>query len=277
MEPASKMTSSKDNISEVVTVIRQAMPDSPKLGIIAGSGLGGIVAKFQNAMHISYEDIPHFPVSSVEGHQGEVVIGEFGDQTLMALSGRVHYYEGYAFEKIVFPIQIMAELGVAAVIITNAAGGINRAFKPGDIVTIGGHLDLMRTCSWYSSDEDAISNEVYDHQLMDLARKTADHLGISLHSGVYAALSGPSYETPAEIKALRIMGADMVGMSTVPETTMAGELGLKVLGLSFITNYAAGMSPNPLSHQEVIEMSARILPTFQALIEGIIVNLHFET
>jgi purine-nucleoside phosphorylase len=268
------MTSlTNNNVSEAVTGLKQRLHDSPMLGIVAGSGLGGIVEKFQHPVRISYEDIPHFPVSSVKGHRGEVVAGNLGGKNIFALSGRVHYYEGYPIEKIVFPIQVMAELGVAAVIITNASGAINKAFTPGDIVTIKGHMDLMQKQHWPSSDNLVSSQELYDIQLRQLARKTADKLDLTLQSGVYAALSGPSYETPAEIKALRIMGADMVGMSTVPEATMAGKLGMKVLGLSFITNLAAGMSQDALSHQEVIKTSARIMPTFQALIQGIISSL----
>ena len=265
--------STNNDVSEAITVIKQAVYDSPRLGIVAGSGLGGIVAKIQPAVRIQYEDIPHFPVSSVEGHQGEVVVGKLSGQSLVALSGRVHFYEGYPLEKISFSIQVMAGLGVTTVIITNAAGGINKAFQPGDIAVITGHLDLMGKQPWFASGNGTPANKIYDRELAELARKTANHLDIPLQSGVYAALSGPSYETPAEIRALSIMGADMVGMSTVPEATMAGTLGMKVLGLSFITNFAAGMSPHALSHQEVIETSQRILPTFQALIQGIISRL----
>jgi purine-nucleoside phosphorylase len=268
------MTSLIDkNVTEAVAWIAPHLHDSPKLGIVAGSGLGGVVDKFQHTVRIRYEDIPHFPVSSVKGHQGEAVAGNLGGKNLFALSGRVHYYEGYPIEKVVFPIQVMAGLGVTAVIITNAAGAINKAFTPGDIVTIKGHMDLMRARCWPPSGNSATTKKIYDTPLMELARKTAGKLGLALQSGVYAALSGPSYETPAEIRALRIMGADMVGMSTVPEATMAGKLGMKVLGLSFITNLAAGMSQDALSHQEVIETSERILPTFQALIQGIVSDL----
>lgn len=268
------MTSLTDKkITEATTVIKKYLHDSPKLGLVAGSGLGGIVQKFKHTVRIRYEDIPHFPVSSVTGHQGEVVAGDLGCKNIFALSGRVHFYEGYPLEKIVFPMQVMSGLGVETVIITNAAGGINEAFKPGDIIAIEDHMDLMREHRWYASGDVSDSKKIYDLQLRDLARKTAHALGIPFHSGVYAAFSGPSYETPAEIRALRTIGADMVGMSTVPEATMADKLGMKVLGLSFITNLAAGMSQDALSHKEVIEMSARILPSFQALIEGVIEQL----
>lgn len=268
------MTSYPDEyVLEAVAFLKQRLSVAPALGIIMGSGLGGLVEEMERPVRIRYADIPHFPVSSVEGHAGEVVVGYLSGRHLLALSGRVHYYEGHPLETVVFPIKVMASFGVGTVIVTNAAGSINKNFLPGDIIVISDHMDLMREIPLKSSAGQRSSKEVYDPKYRDQAACAAAEVGVTFKTGVYAALSGPSYETPAEIRALRIMGADMVGMSTVPEATEARRLGMKVLGFSFITNQAAGLSQNPLSHQEVIETSARHMPTVKRFIKQVIKNL----
>ena len=268
------MTSYPDErVFEAVGFLKQRLSVAPAVGIVMGSGLGGLVEEMEQTTRIRYADIPHFPVSSVKGHEGEVVVGRLCGRHLLALSGRVHYYEGHPMETVVFPITVMASLGVRTVIVTNAAGGINKKFSPGDIIIITDHMDLMREIPLKNLAGRRHSREIYDPKYRDQAACAAAEVGVTFKTGVYAALSGPSYETPAEIRALQIMGADMVGMSTVPEATEACRLGMKVLGVSFITNQAAGLSQNPLSHQEVIETSARHLPTVKKFIKQVIKNL----
>jgi purine-nucleoside phosphorylase len=271
------MTSYPDeHVLEAVAFLKRNLSIVPQVGILTGSGLGGIVDEIEAPVHIRYADISHFPLSSVKGHEGEVVAGHISGRRLFVLSGRTHYYEGHSLETILFPIRAMASFGVKTLILTNAAGGINHTFLPGDIVAISGHMNLMRGISKGPSGWLPVIKEVYDPKLRKQAVGAADEVGVTLKTGVYAAVSGPCYETPAEVKALRIMGADMVGMSTAPEAAEANRLGLKVLGLSCITNPATGMNQNLLSHQEVIENSARILPTFKILLKRIIKKLQAD-
>ena len=261
---------SNEHVLEAVTLLKQRLSEVPAVGIVMGSGLGGLVEEMQSPIRIPYADIPHFPVSSVKGHAGEVVAGTLSGVHLFALSGRVHYYEGYPLETVVFSTRVLASLGVKTLIVTNAAGGIKNNFSPGDIIVISDHINLIREMSLSPSTRMWASQEVYDPELIKMAGRAAAEMGITLKTGVYAAVTGPSYETPAEVRALGIMGADMVGMSTVPEATEASRLGIKVLGFSFITNQAAGLSQNPLSHQEVIETSAKHLPTVKKLLKQIV-------
>jgi purine-nucleoside phosphorylase len=268
------MTSYPDeHVHEAVAFLKRNLSIIPEIGILTGSGLGGIVDEIEASVHIRYADIPHFPLSSVKGHEGEVVAGHISGRRLFALSGRAHYYEGHSLGTILFPIRTMAAFGVKTLILTNASGGINHTFLPGDIVAISGHMDLMRGISMGPSGRLPLIKEVYDLKLRKQAAGVADEVGVALKTGIYAAVSGPCYETPAEVKALRIMGADMVGMSTAPEAAEANRLGLKVLGLSCITNPATGMNKNPISHQEVIENTALILPIFKVLLKRIIEKL----
>ena len=268
------MTSYSDKqVLEAAAFLKRHLSIKPEIGIITGSGLGGVVDEIKDPDVVPYAAIPHFPVSSIRGHSGEVVAGHISEKRIFALAGRVHYYEGHHFETIVFPIKVMAFLGVHTMVVTNAAGGINEKFLPGDMVSIAGHMDLMRGIIPTPSGNSLTPQKAYDSNLIQCAKRAAKEIGVSLKTGVYAAVSGPCYETPAEIRAMRIMGADMVGMSTVPEVTEANRLGMRVLGFSFITNLAAGMSQDSLSHQEVIETSARMLPDFRALVRQIMANL----
>jgi len=259
-----------EKLIETVTALKYRIHHQPKIGIILGSGLAGLAEEIENPVRVKFEDLPNFPVSSVDGHQGEVISGNFFDVSLFVLSGRVHYYEGYSMEQVVFPIQVMEALGTKTVIITNAAGAVNESYKPGNIVVIRDHINFMGNNPLRGLNRFVDLTEAYNGHLRSLAETTANNLGLELRSGVYAAFSGSSYETPAEIRALRFMGADMVGMSTVPEVIMANSLGMKVLGLSMITNMAAGIGGKPLSHEEVIETSRNTSPKLQALVKDLI-------
>lgn len=260
-------------VIEALSVLKQHVDEPPQIGIVLGSGLGGLVDEIENAVSIRFEDIPNFPVSSVAGHRGEVLFGNLCGVNLFALSGRVHYYEGYSMQQVVFPIRVMATCDVKTVVVTNSVGAVNESYKPGDIVAIRDHINLMVDNPLKGTNERVDLTEAYSRELRNLAQKIAERQGITLHSGVYAAYSGPSYETPAEISAMRTMGADMVGMSTVPEVIQANSLGMKVLGLSMITNMAAGMSAKPLSHQDVIKTSQKASAKFSALVKGILEEL----
>lgn len=262
-----------EKVIEALNALKHHIRNQPQIGIILGSGLSGLVDEIKNPVSIRFEDIPHFPVSSVDGHRGEVLYGTLCGANLFALCGRVHYYEGYAMQQVVFPIRIMAAFDLKTVIITNSAGAINAAYKPGDIVAIRDHINLICDNPLKGANDFVDLTEAYSRKLRNLARQIADRQALTLRSGVYAAYSGPSYETPAEIRALRTMGADMVGMSTVPEVIMANRLGMKVLGLSMITNMASGMSAKPLSHQDVIKTSKKASTKFAALVKEIICQL----
>jgi purine-nucleoside phosphorylase len=252
-------------VIEAVSTLKRHISDQPHIGIILGSGLGGLLDEIENPVSVRFEDIPH--------HRGEVLCGTLCGACLLALSGRVHYYEGYAMQQVVFPIRVMAAFDVKTVIVTSSVGAINAAYKPGNIVAIRDHINFMGGNPLKGSNDFVDLTAAYSRELRNLARQMADRQGITLRSGVYAAYSGPSYETPAEIRALRTMGADMVGMSTVPEVIQANSLGMKVLGLSMITNMAAGMSAKPLSHQDVIKTSKKASAKFGALVKAIIGEL----
>ena len=244
-----------EKVVEAVNALKHRNHHQAKIGLILGSGLHGLADEIQDAVRTRFEEIPNFPVSSVDGHRGEVVCGRLCGADLFILSGRVHYYEGYSMQQVVFAVRVMAAFDVNPVIITNAAGAVNQSFAPGDIVSISDHINLTGDNPLIGSNESVDLSQAYSARLKALAGEVAGRLGITLQSGAYVAYSGPSYETPAEIRAVRIMGGDLVGMSTVPEVIMANRLGMKVLGLSMITNMAAGISTKPLSHQEVIETS----------------------
>ena len=260
-------------VISAVAALKQHVEAPPQIGIILGSGLGGLIDEIENAVRIRFEDIPNFPVSSVAGHRGEVLFGILCGVRLFALSGRVHYYEGYTMQRVVFPIRVMAAFDVQTVIVTNSVGAINDTYKPGDIVAIRDHINLMGDNPLKGTNDFVDLSAAYSRELRNLAKDIAARQGVTLHSGVYAGYSGPSYETPAEIRAMRTMGADMVGMSTVPEVIQANSLGMKVLGLSMITNMAAGMSAKPLSHQDVIETSQKASAKFSALVKEILEQL----
>jgi purine-nucleoside phosphorylase len=242
---------------------------SPRVGVIVGSGLGELVGRIENARRIPYSSIPHFPRSTVAGHTGELVMGTWGGQTAAMLSGRVHLYEGYNAAEIVLPVRALALAGIEILLITCAAGGISRQCTPGSLMVFSDHLNYQAVNPLTGPEDQRLGprfidmTEAYDRELRSLAVRAARRLRLKCSEGVYAALPGPSFETPAEIRALRALGADAVGMSTVPEVIAARQRGVRVLAVASITNRAAGLSRQHLSHQEVLEagrQGARDLP-----------------
>ena len=263
----------RDQVAEAVQAIRDRVSIEAKIGIILGSGLGDLVNTMEDSVSVRFAEIPHFPNSTIEGHRGEVVAGCISGVPIFGFLGRLHYYEGYTIQQVVFPIEVMSGLGVNTLIITNASGAVNESYLPGDIVVIGDHINMMGENPLRGTPDFTDMTEAYSGDLRVLALETADTLDITAHEGVYLALSGPSYETPAEIRMLRGLGADLVGMSTVPEAIAANSKGVRVLGLSLVTNMAAGITGNPLSHEEVIEASKKAAEKFSRLVFGIIERL----
>ena len=264
------------DIAGAVEKIKKSIHVEPAIGIILGSGLGNLVDGFEDPVSIRFGDIPNFPVSTVEGHKGEVVAGSLAGVNVLALSGRVHYYEGYTMEEVCFPVRVMSGLGVETVIITNAAGAVNETYSPGDIVIIADHINLMGDNPLRGTTHFIDMTEAYSRELRAVAHDVADGLGLKLEEGVYLVLSGPSFESPAEIRMMRIIGADLVGMSTIPEVIIANRLGMKVLGLSMVTNMAAGITGRPLTHTEVIETTRKAANQFKGLVRGIVERLGKE-
>lgn len=256
-------------------IIEKILDDSNykgKLGIIFGSGLGIFSDELTNKIKIPYKEIPGYPIPSVKGHAGELLVGNIGSAQLIAAKGRFHLYEGYSFEEITIPIHVFSKLGVEYLIITNAAGSMNTNFPPGSLMTVNGHMD----CTYRENSNNPNLYEgkpFHDPHLIEIASKCAKKIKIKIHSGVYCWTLGPSYETPAEIKNMVEMNGDAVGMSTVPEIITAAELGMKILTISCLTNYASGMSDNPLSHDEVVENAKSADDIFSKLLREIIINI----
>jgi len=260
--------------------IRGKRDAAPRVGLVLGSGLGSFARKLKNRIAIPYEEIPHFPIpSGVVGHAGELVLGDVERTSVVVLSGRVHFYEGRPMSEVVFPARVLARLGVSEVVLTNAAGGIRRTFKPGDLMLIADHINAFGTNPLIGPNEDSLGprfpdmSAVYDPALRQLAKQTARKLGVPLREGVYLGTTGPSYETPAEIRACRIIGADAVGMSTVPEAIALRHAGVRVLGISTITNMAAGILPQPLDHAEVLATTKRVGERFVRLLTALVPDI----
>ncbi len=256
-------------IEESIDFIRGKRDVKPEIGIILGSGLGSLADEIEG-VKISYKDIPHFLVAKVPGHKGNLVIGELEGKKVVALQGRSHYYEGYSLEEITHPVRVMRELGAEVLIVTSASGGINRNFRPGDLMLITDHINLMGVNPLRGRREFVDLTFTYDKGLIGLTEGIARGQGVEIKKGVYIAVSGPSYETPSEIRAFQRLGADAVGMSTIPEAIVARSLGMRVLGISCITNMAAGILPKPLSHEEVIETTKRVEEKFKKLVREVI-------
>lgn len=246
------------------------------MAIVLGSGLGPLANEIQNPMIIDYQDIPHFPVSNLSGHDGKLIIGTLNNKTVLAMKGRFHYYEGYDMDIVTLPIRVFKKLGIEKLILTNACGGIRDDLNPGQIMVISDHIGLFAPSPLRGPNLDEFGprfkdmTEVYSHKIGQLAHKIADEYQISLKDGVYAFFKGPMYETPAEIQAYKALGADAVGMSTVPEAIVARHSGMTTLGLSLITNKAAGLSQNELNHQEVIDTAHQAEENFVLLVKEII-------
>ena len=264
-----------ERVQQTVDWLR-ARAGSPDVAIVLGSGLGDFTAALENALTFFYGDIPNWPPSSVVGHAGRLVIGDLRGKRVAALSGRVHYYEGHDLRTVTFATRTIGLLGVRTLILTNAAGGINLTFKPGTLMLMDDHINLMGSNPLVGPNDERFGQrfpdmtEVYSSRLRAAAMDAAAALGQPLARGVYVALHGPSYETPAEIRFLRSIGADAVGMSTVPEAIVARQMGIEVLGISCITNPAAGVLPKPLVHDEVMEVARRVRAEFAALLEAIV-------
>ena len=273
------MTLTAVHIREAAESIRGKTALAPEIALILGSGLGVLADHVEDAAVIPYEDIPHFPLSTVEGHAGELVIGRLAGRPVVIMRGRFHMYEGYGPELTAFPVRVMKALGARTLVVTNAAGGINTSFEPGDLMLIADHLNLTGRNPLVGPNDGELGprfpdmSEAYSRRLRAIANETAREQGLKLREGVYAGLLGPSYETPAEIRMLRALGADAVGMSTVAEVIAARHAGLEVLGISCISNMAAGILDQPLSHDEVMETTERVKSRFLALVTGVIPRL----
>ncbi|HXM60383.1 MAG TPA: purine-nucleoside phosphorylase [Terriglobales bacterium] len=248
----------------------------PTIGLVLGSGLGGFADELSEATRIPYANIPYFPRSTAVGHAGQLVIGNVGDVSVAAMQGRVHLYEGYSPNEVAFPIRVFGRLGIRAVILTNAAGGINLEYKQGALVVITDHINLQGTNPLVGPNEDRLGSrfpdmtQAYSKPYREIAIQSALRLGKTVHQGVYAGVLGPSYETPAEIRYLRTIGADLVGMSTIPEVIVARHMGLKVLAISCVTNMAAGISDEVLKHEDVLATGERVKGDFAALLRAVL-------
>jgi purine-nucleoside phosphorylase len=268
-----------DQIQEAAAVIRACAPAAPQVGLILGSGLGGFADTLEQRVSIDYGEIPHFPRSHVVGHHGRLVLGTKHGASCVAMQGRVHLYEGHSAATVALPARVLIALGAKVLIVTNAAGGLNPAWQPGTLMLIRDHLDLLRDHALRGPNDDRLGprfpdmTRAYAPELRALVQRAAAAAGIPLEEGVYVAMPGPTYETPAEVKMLQGLGADATGMSTVPEVCVARHMGARVIGISCITNQAAGITGRELSHAEVTETAARVRSTFVALLDAILGGL----
>jgi purine-nucleoside phosphorylase len=268
-----------DCVQRAAGTLRQLGIGTPDLGIVLGSGLGDFATRLTEAVAAPYGEIPGWPAAAVVGHAGRLVVGTLAGRRVAALAGRAHIYEGHDFRTVTFATRVLGALGVRVLVLTNAAGGINPALTPGTLMLIEDHINLMGGNPLTGPNEDRFGprfpdmTDLYSPRLRVKADEAAQAIGLRLGHGVYVALHGPSYETPAEIRFLRTIGADAVGMSTVPEAIAARHMGIEVLGISCITNAAAGVLPQPLDHNEVMAVAARVRGEFSALLEGIIERL----
>ena len=271
-----------EQINEVANFLRARMSAKPRVALILGSGLNALAASIENPEIIPFHNIPHWPVSTVLGHSGQLVIGNLERQPVFVMQGRVHYYEGYGMSQVTLPIRVMQKLGIEILIVTNAAGGINPDFVPGDVMLITDHLNLagmagMNPLVGPNLDEFGPRfpdmSQAYDRELSDKARRSASEAGVRLREGVYAGLSGPSFETPADLRFLRVAGADAVGMSTVPEVTVARHGGMRVLGFSGISNKANLDGSTITTHDEVMEAGRVITPKMETIIRGVLKSI----
>ena len=265
-----------EKIKAAAEYIRTRISIRPTIGLVLGSGLGGYADTLDEAVRIPYHEIPNFPVPTIPGHTGALVFGKKCSQEVVVLQGRIHYYEGLPQQEITLPIRVLAALGVKTVVLTNACGGVNLDFKPGDLMLISDHINFSGANPLIGPNMDEFGvrfpdmSDLYTAALRERIKENAQKAGIFLQEGVYAMYSGPNYETPAEIRMFRAMGADTVGMSTVPEAIVAGHCGMQVVGVSCITNMAAGVLPVKLSHEEVTETANRVKEVFQRLIDLIV-------
>lgn len=263
-------------LEKTVEYLRNITEGTPEIAIILGSGLGRLADFIEGRQEISYEEIPNFPATTVPGHEGKLIFGRLGGRYVVAMKGRFHYYEGHDMGVVIYPIRVFGMMGIKNLMVTNAAGGVNTDFKPGDLMLIKDHIGFFAENPLRGVNLDDLGprfpdmSAAYDRSLQKLAMVCAERVGIDLKNGVYSYCKGPSFESPAEIKALRILGADAVGMSTVPEVIVARHMGIRVLGISCITNMAAGILDQPLTHEEVMETGKSVEKKFSSLVREIV-------
>jgi purine-nucleoside phosphorylase len=266
-------------IDEAVAFVRSRSNVQPRAGVILGSGLGHVVESIDVDAAIPYSEIPGAKASTVVGHQGRMILGRAGSLPVVVMQGRVHFYEGYEMDEVMFLSRVIGRLGIQSLVVTNAAGGVNTSYKPGDLMLISDHINLMGVNPLRGPNVEDLGvrfpdmSEAYPESLRNVAKDVAKSQGLSLQEGVYLALSGPTYETPAEIRAFRTLGADAVGMSTVPEVIAMSHMNVPVLGISCITNMAAGILKQKLTHQEVMDTTARVQQEFTNLVLGVLATL----
>lgn len=265
-----------EKINAAAEYIRSKTDYKPTVGLVLGSGLGDFADTLEEAVRIPYSDIPYFPVSTAPGHAGALVIGKKCGQTVAAMQGRIHYYEGHTMQTITFPVRVMAKLGVKNLVLTNAAGGANASYNPGTLMLIRDHINYGFANPLIGENLDEFGprfpdvSDLYTKELRTAVKEKAAAACIHLEEGVYMMFTGPNYETPAEVRMAQILGADAVGMSTAPEALVAGHCGMRVVGVSCITNHAAGVTDAKLDHTEVVEIAARVHDTFRELLELIL-------
>jgi purine-nucleoside phosphorylase len=267
-----------DKIEETAAYIKGKVPNKPRVGIVVGSGLGGLIDLVAKDVELPYSSIPHFPVSTVEGHAGKLVFGRLGDKEVVMMAGRFHYYEGYSMEEISFPVRVMKALGVETLILSNAAGGMNKDYKVGDLVIIKDHINLFPEHPLRGSNDERLGvrfpdmSEPYDLELIDTANKIAKAQGLKVHTGVYVGLQGPTFETRAEYYWLHVIGGDVVGMSTVPEVIIARHGGMKVFAASVVTDLGIREEHNVITHEEVLEAANAAAPKLAALVAELVIK-----
>lgn len=263
-------------MNKSIDYIKGNIKNQPEIGIVLGSGLGDFADAIEDKIEIPYTEIPGFPVSTVKGHDGKLIFGKINSKEVCVMKGRIHYYEGYDIKEVVYPIEVLAGLGIKTLILTNAAGGVNTDFEPADLMIINDHINLMGKNPLIGPNDENLGprfpdmTDLYNKDLIEVAEKSAKKLGIDIQEGVYMYFTGPSYETAAEVRMARILGADAVGMSTVPEAIIARHRGLKILGISTITNMSTGILDTPLDHTEVVEVGQEVAGKFKELLKEII-------
>ncbi|RKL67661.1 purine-nucleoside phosphorylase [Salipaludibacillus neizhouensis] len=271
--------SNSEMIKEAREYIEKKLVSKPSIGLILGSGLGVLAEEIESPIHIPYQEIPGFPTSTVTGHKGQLVIGELQGKTVVAMQGRFHYYEGYSMDLVTLPVRVMKAIGVEQLIVTNAAGGINETFEPGNLMIIKDHLNMFGDNPLIGSNNDELGvrfpdmSQAYTAELVQFAHQVAKDMNFKVQEGIYVGNTGPTYETPAEIHMLRTLGGDAVGMSTVPEVIVARHSDMKVLGISCISNMAAGILDQPLTHDEVMETTEQVKADFLSYVKQIVLNM----
>ncbi len=270
----------EERVDEAAALIRGAPGAGfPDLALMLGSGLGALADEVEDARRVAYADIPHFPLSTAPGHAGVLTVGKLAGRPVAVMGGRFHHYEGYGMADIAFPVRVLRRLGVSTLVLTNAAGGVNTAFTPGDLMIIDDHINMAGQSPLRGLNAESLGprfpdlSRLWDERIRRLIAEVAEGLGMEMRRGIYAWMNGPSFETPAEIRMLRALGADAVGMSTVPEAVVAGHCGMRVAGISCISNMAAGVLDQPITEVEVFEITRKVRAKFSALVRGLVARL----